>query len=72
MEAFRCRCGAVIRYQLHLGDKTPSPECTNPNCCLTLDDLEEEMRAEVEKRANERAKARHEMDQHKWIRKIKS
>jgi len=72
LEAFRCpKCGAVVRYQLHVGYKAPLPECTNPICQWTLDDLHAEQQAEAKKREDKKVKAGHEMDLHKWIRAIK-
>jgi hypothetical protein len=67
-----CACGAPVTWQPlgHLGGNL-APVCTNPLCALKAKDWRTSKQAEAKKKEDEMAKSRHEMDQHKWIRKIK-
>ena len=68
----RCACGAPITWQPlgHLGGDL-APVCSDPSCSLTAKDWCTLQQAEAKEKEDERAKSWHEMNQHKWIRKIK-
>lgn len=68
----KCACGAPVTWQ-PLGRLTGilAPVCTDPLCALKAKDWRTSQQAEAKKRADEKAKSRHEMYQHKWIRKVK-